>query len=61
SIGSIAAIIGPPLYTQTLARFSGPNAIVYLPGMPMLVSAAISLVALALFLKGAALLRAEAE
>jgi len=61
SIGSIAAIIGPPLYTQTLARFSGPNAIINLPGMPMLVSAAISLVALALFLKGASLLKAQAE
>jgi DHA1 family tetracycline resistance protein-like MFS transporter len=52
SIGSIAAIVGPPLYTQTLARFSGPHAIINLPGMPMLLSAAISLVALALFWKG---------
>lgn len=53
SIGSIAAIIGPPLYTQTLARFSGDHAIINLPGMPMLVSAFISVLALALFLKGA--------
>lgn len=53
SIGSIAAIIGPPLYTQTLARFSGPGAIIDLPTMPMLVSAVISLVVLALFLRGA--------
>lgn len=53
SIGSIAAIGGPPLYTQALARFSGPDAIVYLPAMPLLISAAISLVVLALFLKGA--------
>lgn len=57
SIGSIAAIVGPPLYTQTLARFSGPHAIVNLPGMPMLLSAAISLMTLALFWKGASLLR----
>lgn len=59
SVGSIAQIIGPPLYTQILARFSGPHAIANVPAMPMLVSAAISLVALGLFLKGAARLRAQ--
>ena len=59
SIGSIAAIIGPPLYTQALARFSGPNAIIDLPGMPMLISAGISLITLGLFLKGASLLKRE--
>ena len=57
SINSIAAIIGPPLYTQTLARFSGPNAIFHLPGMTMLLSAAISVGAMLLFLKGASLLQ----
>ncbi len=57
SLGSIAAIIGPPLYTQALARFSGPNAIIDLPGMPMLISAGISLITLGLFLKGASLLK----
>ena len=56
AINSIAAIIGPPLYTQTLARFSGPGAALNLPGMTMLLSAAISFVALVLFLKGASLL-----
>lgn len=59
SIGSIAAIIGPPLYTQTLARFSGPDAIIDLPGMPMLLSAGISLITLALFWKGASLLKRQ--
>jgi DHA1 family tetracycline resistance protein-like MFS transporter len=59
SIGSIAAIVGPPMYTQALARFSGPNAIIDLPGMPMLISAGISLITLALFLKGASLLERE--
>jgi DHA1 family tetracycline resistance protein-like MFS transporter len=54
SIGSIAAIFGPPLYTQSLTHFSGPGAIYNLPGMPMLISAAVSLVALGLFLRGAA-------
>ncbi|WP_225206953.1 TCR/Tet family MFS transporter [Novosphingobium huizhouense] len=61
SIGSIAAIFGPVLYTQALARFSGPDAIVHLPGMPLLISAAISLVALALFLKGAGVLAREPQ
>lgn len=56
SSGSIAAIIGPPIYTQTLERFSGPDAVVHLPGMPMLLSASISVLTLALFLKGASLL-----
>ncbi|WP_062788250.1 MFS transporter [Novosphingobium capsulatum] len=53
SIGSIAQIIGPPLYAQTLARFSGPGALIELPTMPMLVAAVIALAALVLFLKGA--------
>lgn len=60
SIGSIAAIVGPPVYTQTLARFSGPDAIINLPAMPMLLSGAISLMTLALFWKGASLLREKA-
>jgi DHA1 family tetracycline resistance protein-like MFS transporter len=54
SIGSIAQIVGPPLYAQALARFSGPQAIADLPAMPMLLAATIGFVSLALFLKGAA-------
>ena len=53
SIAAIAQIIGPPLYAQTLARFSGADAWIYLPTMPMLVSAVIAVIALLLFLKGA--------
>lgn len=60
SIGSIAAIIGPPIYTQALARFSGPDAIIDLPGMPMLISAGFALITLALFWKGASLLKQKA-
>lgn len=60
SIGSIAAIIGPPIYTQALARFSGPDAIIDLPGMPMLISAGFALITLALFWKAASLLKREA-
>lgn len=61
SINSIAAIVGPPLYTQTLASFSGPAAIINLPGMTMLLAAAISVVAMLLFLKGARLLSANGQ
>lgn len=59
SMGSIAAIIGPPMYSQALARFSGPDAIINLPGMPILLSAGISLITLGLFWKGASLLERE--
>jgi DHA1 family tetracycline resistance protein-like MFS transporter len=60
SIGSIAQIIGPPLYAQTLAHCSGPQAWVMLPTMPIVLSAAIGLIALVLFLKGASKLGAAA-
>lgn len=53
SIGSIAAIIGPPLYSGIFAKFSGPSAITHLPAMPLLVAAGFAVVALALFLIGA--------
>ena len=57
SVGSIAQIIGPPLYAQTLVRFSGPGAWTNLPMMPMVLATAFGLIALALFLKGASLLQ----
>lgn len=57
SVGSIAQIVGPPIYAQTLAHCSGPGAWINLPMMPMLLSAAIGVVALALFLKGASKLK----
>jgi len=53
SIGSIAQIVGPPLYAQILVHCSGADAWIYLPTMPMLASAAIAVVALGLFMKGA--------
>ncbi len=61
SVGSIAQIVGPPIYAQTLAHCSGPQAWITLPTMPMLLSAAIALVALGLYLKGAAKIEAVAE
>ncbi len=54
SVGALAQIAGPLLYAQTLAHCSGPDAWIALPMMPMLVSATIALIALGLFLKGAA-------
>lgn len=61
SVGSIAQIIGPPLYTQLLMRCSGPNAWITLPMMPMLLSATFALIALGLFLKGASKLEPKAH
>ncbi len=53
SIGSIAQIVGPPLYTGVFAKFSGTGAVAQLPAMPLLVAAGFALLALALFLRGA--------
>jgi DHA1 family tetracycline resistance protein-like MFS transporter len=50
AINSLAAIVGPPLYTVSFARFSGEDAIFVLPGMPLLISAGLAVLTLALFL-----------
>jgi len=52
AVNGVAQIIGPPLYAGVFARFTGPRALAYMPAMPLLVSAAIALVAFALFLTG---------
>mgnify|MGYP002143395165 CR=1 FL=1 len=52
AVGSIAAIVGPPLYSAVFARFSGPTAPHPLPTMPLVVAAGFALVALALFWRG---------
>jgi DHA1 family tetracycline resistance protein-like MFS transporter len=49
SMGSIAAIIGPLLMTQTFTYFTGDNAPIYLPGVAFLIAAALALVALIIF------------
>jgi DHA1 family tetracycline resistance protein-like MFS transporter len=41
SIASIAAVLSPLFMTQLFSRFSSPDAPVYLPGAPYLVSAAL--------------------
>jgi DHA1 family tetracycline resistance protein-like MFS transporter len=53
AIGSIAQIAGPPMYAIVFARFSGPDAITQVPAMPLVLSATIAVLAVALFLGGA--------
>ena len=52
SVGSIAQIVGPPLYTAVFAAFSGPASLAPIPAMPLLLAGAIGLVTLVLFLTG---------
>lgn len=53
SVNSVGSIIGPLLMTQLFAYFAGSNAPVYLPGAPFLVSAVLTVVAWAVFLRAA--------
>lgn len=53
SIGSIAQIVGPPLYTGIFAKFTGPQAVLTLPAMPLLVAGGFAVAALLLFVRGA--------
>ena len=46
SLGSMAAIVGPPLLTGTLAHFTRDPAQLYFPGAAFLVSAGLALTAL---------------
>ena len=49
SLSSITAIIGPLLMTQLFAHYSAPGAALYFPGMPFLASAALTALALLVF------------
>ncbi|MGX9351062.1 TCR/Tet family MFS transporter [Shimia sp. W99] len=51
SLTSLAHILAPLVMTQTFAHFSGPDAPVYLPGAPFLVSAVLMICAIAVFLR----------
>lgn len=55
SLQSIASVVGPPLFTAVFAAFTMEGAIIYLPGAPFGLAGIISLVALAVFLRGYAL------
>ena len=52
AVGSVAQIVGPPLYAAVFAQFSGSRALAQLPAMPLLVAALFALAALALFRRG---------
>jgi DHA1 family tetracycline resistance protein-like MFS transporter len=60
SMASLTAILSPPFMTQTFAFFTGTEAPVYLPGAPFLVSALLTVMALAVFLRATAQLDAPA-
>lgn len=59
AVGSLAAIVGPPFYTILFARFTGSDAILAFPAMPLVASAAIATLVLALFLYASRGMRAE--
>lgn len=51
---SLTAIVSPPLMTQIFASFTQGNDLPYLPGAPFLAAAALTVLALALFLRATA-------
>jgi len=53
SVGSVASIIGPPLYAEIFARFSGPHAALRFPSMPLVLASGFAVLAMMLFLIGA--------
>ncbi len=50
SVMSIATILAPLIMTQTFARFSRPDAPIYLPGAPFLLAAMLMLVSALIFI-----------
>ena len=52
SLQSIASVIGPPMFAAVFAAFTVAGSIYYLPGAPFGLAGIISLVALAIFLRG---------
>ena len=55
SLQSMASVIGPPLFAAVFAAFTVAGSIYYLPGAPFGLAGFVSLVALAIFLRGYAL------
>ncbi len=49
SVGSVAAIFGPLIMTQSFAYFTGPDTPLYLPGVAFLIAAALAIIATSLF------------
>ena len=61
AVGSLAQIVGPPLYAGIFAKFSGPQAVAEIPAMPLLVAAGFAFLAALLFLGGSRNLPAKSE
>lgn len=55
SLQSMASVIGPPLFAAVFAAFTVAGSVYYLPGAPFGLAGIVSLVALAIFLRGYAL------
>jgi DHA1 family tetracycline resistance protein-like MFS transporter len=53
AVGSIAMIAGPILYSKIFGIFAGPDAVFYFPAMPLVVSAGIAVLTLAIVIAGA--------
>ena len=49
SVGSLGAIIGPLLMTQSFAWFTGPSTPLYFPGIAFVLAAFLTLVAVTIF------------
>lgn len=49
SVGSIAAIIGPLLMTQSFSFFAGPDTPLYFPGVAFFIAAVLTVVAVSIF------------
>ena len=49
SMGSIAAIIGPLLMTQSFTFFTSPEAPLYLPGIAFIIAGSLAIIALLVF------------
>ena len=52
SLQSLASVIGPPMFAAVFAAFTAAGSLYYLPGAPFGLAGIISLVALAIFLRG---------
>ncbi|MFK7842499.1 MAG: TCR/Tet family MFS transporter [Sphingorhabdus sp.] len=57
SLQSLASVVGPPLFAAVFAAFTVAGSSFYLPGAPFGLAGIVSLVALAIFLRGYALHR----
>ncbi len=60
SMSSLTAILSPPFMTQIFGYFTGMDAPVYFPGAPFVAAAALTAMALAVFLRATGLVSVTA-